>query len=145
MPEDVEGHRRLTERSSIPIALGESYRSRFELLPFFVSGALNVLQPDIGRMGLTEGRKVAALADTFHIPVAPHISTGLGPQIAAALHFSAVSSNFSICECNPQVFSVANKFLVEPIHISPSHLNVPTGPGLGIEINEAILHDSADF
>jgi D-galactarolactone cycloisomerase len=140
-PEDFKGYGRLTKRSIIPIALGESYRSRFELLPFLNSGALDILQPDIGRTGLTEGRKIAALAETFHVPLAPHISTGLGPQIAAALHFGAASSSLLICECNPKVYSVANKFLVEPIDISPSHLNVPTGPGLGIEINEAALYD----
>jgi D-galactarolactone cycloisomerase len=41
---------------------------------------------------LTEGRKIAALAETFNLPLAPHIRTGLGPQFAAALHFSGVCS-----------------------------------------------------
>lgn len=141
VPEDVEGHGELAAATTVPIAIGESYRTRFELLPFFQSRALNVLQPDIGRTGITEGRKIAALGDTFHIPVAPHLSIGLGPQIAAALHLSAAIPNLEIVECNPKVFDIANQFLVTPLSFSPSAITMPAGPGLGIRINEEALKD----
>lgn len=136
MPEDVAGHAKLTAHAQIPVALGESYRTRFELLPFFQSGALNILQPDIGRSGLTEARKLAALAETFHVPLAPHISIGLGPQIAAALHFGAACGNLLVMECNPQVYEAANVFLRHPIKFNFASLAVPTAPGLGIELDE---------
>jgi len=97
-PEDVRGHGRLAANSRIPIAIGESYRTRYELLPFFGAGGVDILQPDIGRSGLSEGRKLAILADTFHVPIAPHISIGLGPQIAAALHLSAACVNLQAIE-----------------------------------------------
>ena len=139
MPEDVQGHRRVTASVEIPIAIGESYRSRFELLPFFEARALDVLQPDLGRTGLTEGRRIAALAGAFHVPLAPHISIGLGPQIAAALHFSAATSNLQVVECNPQVYEVANQFLRRPIPFSADRLTLPAGAGLGIELDEVAL------
>jgi len=139
MPEDVAGHARLTAHAEVPIAIGESYRTRFEMLPFFEQRALDILQPDIGRSGITEGRKLAALADTFHVKLAPHISIGLGVQIAAALHFGAVCDNLMVMECNPKVYEVANKFLMNPIEYGSAALVVPEAPGLGIEINEAKL------
>lgn len=141
MPEDLEGHRRLTAKSRVPVAIGESYRTRFELLPFFEARALDIVQPDVGRTGITEGRKIASMADGFHVPIAPHISIGLGPQIAAALHLSAATTNMRVIECNPLVYEVANRFLDEPIDFTSSSLNVPSGPGLGIAPNlEAIQH-----
>jgi galactonate dehydratase len=140
-PEDVEGHGRLAAATTVPIALGESYRTRFELLPFFQARALDLVQPDTGRTGITEGRKIASLADSFHIPVAPHLSIGLGPQIAAALHLAAAIPNLEIVECNPKVFEIANRFLRTPLCFSPSAITVPDGPGLGISIDEQALKD----
>ena len=141
MPEDVAGHARLTLNAQVPVAIGESYRTRFEMLPFFQSGALDILQPDIGRSGLTEGRKLAALAETFHVPLAPHISIGLGPQIAAALHFGAACGGLLVMECNPQVYDAANVFLKNPIEFNSASLAVPPAPGLGVEIDEAKLSE----
>ncbi len=89
------------------LALGESYRTRFEVLPFFERGAIGVLQPDLGRSGITEARKLAVLADTHQVPVAPHVSIGLGPQIAAAIHFAAATPNLLLLECNPGVFELS--------------------------------------
>jgi D-galactarolactone cycloisomerase len=139
-PEDVRGHGRLAADSPIPIAIGESYRTRYEVLPFFEVGGVDILQPDIGRSGLSEGRKLSVLADTFHTPVAPHISIGLGPQIAAALHLSAACVNLRAVECNPQVYVVANQFLSEPLSFTGSTVSAPCdGAGLGIEVNEQAL------
>ncbi len=64
-PEDLRGHGRVAANSPIAIAIGESYRTRYEVLPFFDVGGVDVLQPDIGRSGLSEGRKLSVLADTF--------------------------------------------------------------------------------
>ena len=135
MPEDLEGHRRLTAKSRVPIAIGECYRTRFELLPFFEARALDIVQPDVGRTGITEGRKIASMADAFHVAIAPHISIGLGPQIAAALHLNAATTNLRVIESNPLVYEVANRFLDEPIDFTASDVSVPSGPGLGIAPN----------
>lgn len=134
-PEDVAGHARLAERAELPIAIGESYRTRFELLPFFEQRALDIVQPDLGRVGITEVRKIAALAETFHIAVAPHVSIGLGPQIAAALHFATACPNLLMLECNPTIYEIANRFLKNPVAIAPAGLKAPEAPGLGIELN----------
>jgi galactonate dehydratase len=139
VPEDVAGHARLAHRSAVPIALGESYRTRFELRPFFERQAVSVLQPDVGRSGITETRKLAALADTFHVPLAPHVSLGLGPQLAAGLHVAAATSNLARLEYNPRVHDIANRFLLAPLLGNVDAMTPPTGPGLGVIVDESAL------
>lgn len=130
-PEDIDGHIRLAAAITTPIALGESYRSLHELKPFFEF--TKILQPDLGRCGITGSRRIAA---AFPGPVVPHISIAMGPQIAAALHFAAATPNCDLCECNPNVLTTANAFLAEPIHCEGGQYRTPTLPGLGIVWNE---------
>jgi galactonate dehydratase len=138
-PEDLDGHRHLARRSPVRIALGESYRTGTEILPFLRARALEVLQPDIGRSGITEGMHIASLAKEFHAQMAPHISLGLGPQIAAALHSAACWPHLEVVECNPDVYVLANSLLTEPLRFTPHSVEVPAGPGLGIDLDEAQL------
>jgi D-galactarolactone cycloisomerase len=138
-PEDVAAHQALAESSPIPIAIGESYRSRFEVMPFFEARAMQVLQPDVGRCGVTEGNHLANLAQSFHVSMAPHISIGLGPQIAAAIHCAASWSNLDYVECNPQVYAIAERFQSEELGFSAASVQVSEKPGLGIEMNEEEL------
>jgi D-galactarolactone cycloisomerase len=135
-PEDVAAHQALAKTSPIPIAIGESYRTRFEIAPFLEARALHVLQPDIGRCGVTEGNYLANLAGSFHVTMAPHISIGLGPQIAAAIHCAASWNNLDYVECNPQVYAIAERFQSEALGFSPSSVQVSEKPGLGIEMKE---------
>jgi D-galactarolactone cycloisomerase len=135
-PEDVRGHQALAEASPIPIAIGESYRTRYEIMPFFEAGALKVLQTDIGRSGVSEGNYLARLAGGLNIRMAPHISIGLGPQIAAAIHCAATWNNLYYVECNPQVYAIAERFQTEKFVGSASELQVSEKPGLGIEMQE---------
>ncbi len=131
-PEDAAEHARLAGEIRTPIALGESYRTRFEMAPFLAAKALRIFQPDLGRMGITEATYVSAKASEYGIEVVPHISIALGPQIAAALHFAAATSNCSLAEYNPQVLSIANRYLSAPIQVEKAAWIVPQGAGLGI-------------
>ena len=133
-PEDPLAHAALARELSVPIALGESYRTRHEMLPFFRAGALGVYQPDLGRCGITEGLRLAALAADHGVPVVPHVSIAFGPQLAAAIHFAAAVDNCSLAEYNPQVLAVANRFLVSPISMDGSRYTVPSASGLGINL-----------
>lgn len=137
--EDVAGHARLAATVETPIAMGECWRTRWEMRPFFDAGAVEVFQPDVGRTGITEGLKLAALAELHNIPIAFHVSIGLGVQIAAALHVAASIPNLMFVECNPQVWSVAAKLLKGNLPIGAGTLGIPEGPGLGVEIDEGHL------
>ncbi len=140
-PEMLHAHARLAAEIKTPIALGESYRSRHELEPFLEQGCVGWLQPDLGRCGITEAVAIArhVAREYPNVQVVPHISIALGPQIAAALHFSAAMPAVPMAEYNPSVFSVANQFLAEPLALVGHHYQVPRSPGLGIEIDEGAV------
>lgn len=138
-PEDPIEHAKLARAIRTPLAIGESYRTCFELAPFFRERALGILQPDLGRCGITEGLRLAALAQEHSVPVIPHISVACGPQIAAALHYAAAVENCDLAEHNPQVLAIANRFLREPLRLATGAYLVPSAPGLGITIDEPAL------
>ncbi len=131
LPEDPIAHGALARSIRTPIALGESYRTCFELAPFFRENAMRIVQPDLGRSGITEGMRIAAISPA----IVPHVSIALGPQIAAAIHFAAALDNCALCEYNPRVLEVANRFLKSPLRLQGAAYAVPQGPGLGIEMN----------
>jgi galactonate dehydratase len=135
-PEDLSGHAQLAARSPVRIAVGESYRTSYEILPLLERHAFHVLQPDIGRSGITEGNHMAALARAHQLPVAPHVSVGLGPQIAATLHCAATWTNLEYVECNPSVLAIANRYQAEQIVMYGKHIALPEGAGLGVEMDE---------
>ena len=137
-PESPPAHAQLAAKIRTPIALGESYRSRQEMAPFLECGCVRWLQPDLGRWGITEA--VALARETgAELRIAPHISIAMGPQIAAALHFAAASRNVELTEYNPAVFSVANRYIAEPLAIDGAEYRLPSAPGLGVEIDESAV------
>ncbi len=138
-PEDVNGHARLAASIDTPVAIGECWRTRWEMKLFFDAGAVEIFQPDIGRTGITEGLKLCALAELHNIPVAFHISIGLGVQIAAALHVAASIPNLMFVECNPKVWQVAETLLKASLPVGAGVVGIPDGAGLGIEIDEEKL------
>lgn len=130
-PEEIEAHAQLAAAIRTPIAVGESYRTVKEVEPFFPIA--KVLQPDLGRCGITGSMRIAA---AFAGEIVPHVSIAMGPQIAAALHFAAASENCGLCEYNPNVLDTANTFLATPLRREGAVYQIPATPGLGIEWND---------
>jgi galactonate dehydratase len=104
------------------------------LAPFFQVNAMRFVQPDLGRTGITEGLGIAQRSRELGLQIVPHVSIAMGPQIAAAIHFAASTPNCPMLEYNPAVLATANRFLAEPLLCSGGTYQVPTGPGLGIEV-----------
>lgn len=138
-PEDIEGTAEITRALDIAIAIGEAKRTRYQFKDRLLKRAADIYQPDIGRTGITEARKIANLAEAFNIPIAPHLSVGQGICIAATLHLSAAISNLLIVEYQPTVMTVANSLLVRPLVCEQGHYLLPEGPGLGVDIDEEQL------
>ncbi|TDD26807.1 mandelate racemase/muconate lactonizing enzyme family protein [Kribbella turkmenica] len=134
-PEDVDGHRRLALAARLPIAVGESLRNRFEADHWLTSGALHLLQPDVGRTGLTEGMAMTQLAAARHVAIAPHHSSGLGIALAAGIQLSAVVEDLLAFEYQPTSVKVGASILTDPLVFQPAAVAVPSGPGLGVEID----------
>ncbi|MDH2912974.1 mandelate racemase/muconate lactonizing enzyme family protein [Kosakonia sp. HypNH10] len=142
LPEDIAGHRELRAKSPLPIALGETERTRYQFRPFIEQRAMDIVQPDVGRTGITELMHIASLAQTWNLQVAPHLSVGLGPCIAASIHVAAALPNLFMLEYQPPVFELANQLLVTPLVCEAGHYTLPQGAGLGIAINEARVRES---
>ena len=133
-PESAVAHGELAREIRTPLALGESYRTIFELEPFFIANAMQIVQPDLGRTGITEGLRIAAMAREHGVSVIPHVSIAMGPQLAAAIHFAAASA-CPLLEFNPNVVGTANAYLTQPVTIKNGHYLIPEGPGLGIDLH----------
>jgi len=132
-PESARLHGELARSVDIPIALGESYRTLFELEPFLDEGAMRIVQPDLGRTGITEGLRIAREAARRGLEVVPHVSIAMGPQLGAAIHFAAAVPNCTLLEFNPNVLATANRYLQQPLQVQDAAYLVPEGPGLGVQ------------
>jgi galactonate dehydratase len=122
-----------------PLALGESYHTHYELAPFFHELAVGVLQPDLGRCGLTEAFRMAEMAKSHNVPVVVRVGESIGPQLAAALQFAAAAPGRRV-EYRQSRLRCANAVLTRPIEVKQGRYQVPGMPGLGIEIEELELH-----
>jgi len=135
-PEDVESHAQLAAAVAVPIAHGETERSRYQFRPWLVQKAADILQPDVGRAGISELVKIAAMAEAFNVKMAPHLSVGLGVCIAASIHAAAAIPNLHLLEYQPPVFEIANLLLKSPLICEEGHYAVPRSAGLGVELDE---------
>jgi D-galactarolactone cycloisomerase len=138
-PEDPFAHGRLAKAMCTPLALGESYHTHYELAPFFHELAVGVLQPDLGRCGLTEAFRMAEMAKSHNVPVVVRVGESIGPQLAAALQFAAAAPGRRV-EYRQSRLRCANAVLTRPIEVKQGRYQVPGMPGLGIEIEELELH-----
>lgn len=138
-PEDLAGHADLARRVDLPVAVGEAMRHRYEFLPWLRERAAGLVQPDVARTGITEAMAVAEIAAAHHLPVAPHHSVGLGVALAAGLQVSAAVEMLSVFEYQPTATVVGQRILAAPLPGGPDGFTVPSGPGLGIEVDDHIV------
>ncbi len=140
-PEDIDAHIKLAQAVAIPIAIGEAERTRYQFKPWLVQRGADILQPDVGRAGISEVLKIAHMAETFNIPVAPHLSVGLGICIGATLQVAAAIPNLYLLEYQPPVFEIANLLLDIPLVCENGHYHLPNATGIGVTLNEKKLKD----
>lgn len=141
-PEDVDGYAALCAALDLPVASGETECTRWQFNEKLRRRASDVILPDICRAGgISEGRKIALVADLYNVPWCVHASISTAIHLAAGLHLAAATPNFLLCEY-PQSFvssPLANALLREPLHYEAGHLLVPAGPGLGIALDQQLL------
>ena len=135
-PEDVEGHAQLAAAVAVPIAHGETERTRYQFRPWLMQRAADILQPDVGRAGISEVIKIASMAEAFNVKMAPHLSVGLGICIAATIHAAAAIPNLYMLEYQPPVFEIANLLLKAALTCEAGCYEIPRSAGLGVELDE---------
>jgi galactonate dehydratase len=151
LSENLEAFSGLAQYTSAPIATGERLFSRWDFKRLFEQGAVDIIQPDVSHAGgITEVKKIAAMAEAYDVALAPHCP--LGPvSFASALHIDFSCINAIIQESsigihynegtdlldylsNPEIFTIKN-----------GYIDRPTLPGLGIEINEDKVRTMAEI
>jgi L-alanine-DL-glutamate epimerase-like enolase superfamily enzyme len=136
-PEDHDGLASVRRESPMPIAAGENEGTAFGFRDLIGKGAADILQPDIPKAGgIGEIRKIVALAEEANLPVALH-SWFYGPAMAATVHVAAAMGGSMPVE-------VAEGALEAPIYtpvitVKDGFVEPPSGPGLGIKLNEEAL------
>ncbi len=126
------------EKLVTPIATGERLFTRWGFREILEVNAASVLQPDCCHAGgITELMKISAMADVYYTGLAPH--NPYGPvSTAACLHVDFAAPNFLLQEMvDPLTDPVAQEFVTEPLSVVDGHMFPPTGPGLGVEVDEA--------
>lgn len=116
----------------LPIATGERVFTKWGFREVLEKRAATILQPDLCHAGgITEARLIAGMAEAFYAAVAPH--NPLGPiSLAAGVQLAASIPNFL---CQEQV-TLGEGYLMKPFVVREGYLNLPTGPGLGIELDD---------
>ena len=138
VPGNIEVFKRLKDAIKIPLATGERDRTIWEFIPYLQEGCIDILQPDIGACGgISQMKKIATLAEAYHVPLAPHnASTVLG--MTASFHAIASIPFFLIHEGGTG-YNPGNVARVSWTIDKDGYASLPQGPGLGVEIDEAAL------
>lgn len=136
-PENIDVMAELRKQSPVPIATGERLVTRFGFRELFEKGACHVIQPDLCHCGgLWEAKKIAAMAETYYLGVAPH--NPLGPVAnAAALHFALSTPNFLIQEDMLADVPWRWEVVQHQLQMQDGYWLPVDAPGLGIEVDEA--------
>ena len=143
LPENVDCMRDIANKTTVPIAAGERLFGKWEYRQFIEKRAVSIIQPDLCHVGgIFEGRKLAAMMEMYYGSVAPH--NPLGPiSLAACLQLDTCTPNFLVQEHpgNADGSDLGVGYIKEPFVIKNGYIDVPTKPGLGIELDEEALKD----
>jgi L-rhamnonate dehydratase len=138
-PDDLDGYRRLSDAAGVRIAAGEADSGLRPFHELALRGHVDVLQPDVARCGgFTVARRIGELARECSVEIVPHcFSTGV--LVAASLHFVATLDRATWSEFSVADSPLVNGILAKPFALQEGALDVPTGPGLGIELDEEMI------
>jgi len=138
VPGNIDVFKRLKEAIDIPLATGERDRTIWGMMPYLTERAIDILQPDCGHTGgITQIKKIAACAEAFFVPLAPHCTTSeLGASASIHAAFSVPLLLIHECYLDGHIMppGVANKsWKVD----ENGDALLPEGPGLGVEVDES--------
>ncbi|RBW69294.1 galactonate dehydratase [Bacillus taeanensis] len=150
LPENNEALREVARATTIPIATGERMFSRWDFKELLAEGYVDIIQLDLSHAGgITECKKIFAMAEAYDVAVAPHCP--LGPiALASCLQVDAGSHNVFIQEQSLGIHynqgSDLLDYLIDPsvFEYKDGYVEMLKGPGLGIEINEEFVRKQAE-
>lgn len=136
--ENLEGYRKLTSVSPIPIAAGEGEMGRFAHQHFIEQSGINIVQIDVENNGITEASRIADMAEDHGIRVVNHFYTNpIG--LAACLHWLASRQSAFILEYCVEETPIRQDLTKQKLPVVDGYVEVPEGPGLGVALNEEVI------
>jgi L-alanine-DL-glutamate epimerase-like enolase superfamily enzyme len=131
VPDDFDGYFRVARALETRVVGGESHFTRYDLRPFFECPEIPILQPDVVRGGLTELRKIAAIADTWGMQIAPHLYPELMIQLMASIPNGLIIEDMGLLD----------DIWVDWARPERGVITAPEAPGHGLRIRPEILRD----
>jgi galactonate dehydratase len=145
-PDAPEEMAKVARATRIPIATGERLSTKYDFARVLNAGAAAILQMNLGRVGgLLEAKKIASMAETQHVQIAPHLYCG--PVVGAAnIQLATCSPNFLLLEGIERWQGFHAEILRKPIQWQEGYVIPSSEPGLGVELNEEVIarHPYAD-
>ena len=138
-PDAPEEMAKVARATRIPIATGERLATKYDFARVLQTGAAAILQMNLGRVGgLLEAKKIAGMAEVHHVQIAPHLYCG--PVVGAAnIQLATCSPNFLILEGIERWDGFHADILKKPMRWEHGYVIPPTEPGLGVELDEAVI------
>ena len=141
-PDSINSLAEVSRKSPIPVATGERHMTKHDFYELVTRTDVDVLQPDLMNTGgITEGKKIAGLAEADHVDIAPHNPQG---PVAGAIygHFCTSIPNFRIQEMF-QTYDVdwVDNLLKDPLVVEDGYMQIPDGPGYGIELDHNVIKE----
>ncbi|MFI3286633.1 MAG: mandelate racemase/muconate lactonizing enzyme family protein [Rikenellaceae bacterium] len=147
-PDDYAGFRELRSRTNIPLAAGECEFRCDGFKTLLENRCVDFIQPETGTTGgITEQKRISTIANTYHVEMTPH-NWGTGIIISANLHITAnlqyapgrIFDKQPLLEFDRSANRIREELTVNPFKAVDGYIDVPTGPGLGIEVDEDKLN-----
>ncbi len=137
---DLDSLAEVRRNVSLPVVTGEELYTKNDFRPVFEKRAADILNPDVGNCGgILEMREIGAMAEAYHVAIAPHGYNSTAVGLAAMLHAVAAMPNFLIGEYFVNFEALSNTYNRTPIVAKDSYVALPTAPGLGVDMDEEAL------
>jgi len=140
-PEMIEDYVTLCKQTSVPIAAGESEFTMYGFRDWMTRGALDIVQPDVGRAGgITQLKKIASMAEAFGLEFAPHCGHGSAVTYAASVQVCASTPNFKIFEFEQLDNPMREGLALEKIQLDEDGtISVSNSPGIGVDLDHEFM------
>lgn len=132
-PEDIEGLASFTRRSPVPVAAGEEWSSVYDLQLRLERGTPDIVQPEMGHLGITQFMRMANLASVHHRTILPHATIGLGLFLAASIQASAALQAVAGHEFQHSIVARTGRYMDGVLDVKDGSYIVPERPGIGAE------------
>ncbi len=137
---DLDALSEVRHSVELPVVTGEELYTKNEFREVFERRAADILNPDVCNCGgILELREIGAMAEAYHVAVAPHNYNSTTVGLAATLHASAGMPNFLITEYFVNFEEVGREIARQTFEVEESYITLPETPGLGIDLDEAAL------